>query len=99
MDPFEDLVSCSGFDWDDGNRDKNWEKHGVSDPEAEQIFFNEPLVLQVDEPHSASEPRYYALGQTDARRKLFVVFTIRGNLVRIISARDMTRRELRRYEP
>jgi len=91
------LVRCKGFEWDEGNFTKNWEKHGVSYLECEQIFFNQPIITQKDEKHSTNEPRYYALGQTDAFRKLFIVFTIRYNLVRVISARDMNRRERKEY--
>ena len=89
-----------GFEWDDGNKEKNWIRHGVSQQESEQIFFNRPLVVQDDELHSDVEPRFYALGRTDANRLLFVVYTLRGEepRVRIISARDMTPRERREYE-
>ena len=83
------LVKCTGFEWDEGNFTKNWEKHGVLNLECEQIFFNKPLITQRDDKHSMNEPRYYALGQTDAYRKLFIVFTIRINLIRVIIARDM----------
>ena len=91
------LVRCTGFDWDEGNFTKNWEKHGVSNLECEQIFFNKPLITQRDDKHSISESRYYALGQTDAYRKLFIVFTIRIDLIRVISARDMNRKETKEY--
>jgi len=92
------LVKCTGFQWDRGNISKNWEKHGVSILECEQVFFNQPLITHRDEMHSMNEPRYFALGQTDAYRKLFIVFTIRNNLLRVISARDMNRRERKEYE-
>ncbi len=95
---YDDLADCVGFEWDDGNQDKNWRKHGVTDSECEQVFFNEPFIALEDVAHSRSEPRLYALGQSDAGRLLFVVFTIRDKLVRVISARDMTRRETRRYQ-
>ncbi len=93
----DDLARCVGFAWDDGNEGKNWEKHRVADGEAEEIFFNDPMVAGTDVAHSKRERRYFALGRTDTGRLLFVVFTIRKNLVRVVSARDMTRRELRRY--
>ena len=89
---------CIGFDWDRGNLDKNWTLHGVPFWECEQVFFNEPLLVVEDVSHSGAEKRYYALGRTEAGRRLFVVFTIRRNLVRVISARDMSRRERKRYE-
>ena len=93
----DDLQSCVGFDWNEGNEGKNWEKHSVSDPECEELFFNDPLLASADPEHSGAEPRFFALGRTDAGRHLFVVFTIRGHLIRVISARNMTRKELRKY--
>jgi uncharacterized DUF497 family protein len=92
------LADCVGFDWDEGNLLKNWEKHGVSAFECEQVFFNRPLIAAPDEVHSSTEPRFYALGQTDASRLLFIAFTIRGRLIRVISARDMNRRERKVFE-
>ena len=89
---------CTGFEWDEGNLDKNWRKHRVSSSECEQVFLNQPLVVAKDVEHSKEERRFYALGQTDARRHLFVVFTIRTNLVRIISARDMNGKERKLYQ-
>ena len=97
MSVYDDLEPCVGFDWNDGNEGKNWEKHRVSDGEAEEIFFNDPLVAGADQAHSRKERRYFALGQTGARRPLFVVFTIRRQLIRVISAREMTKREQRWY--
>ena len=94
----EELHDRVGFEWDDGNQDKNWRKHRVTDAECEQIFFNQPLIALEDVEYSRSEPRFYALGQTAARRLIFVVFTVRDELFRVISARDMTRRETRRYQ-
>lgn len=94
----DELADCSGFEWDAGNADKNWERHGVTQGESEQIFFNRPVLVAADPTHSRAEPRYAALGQTSEGRLLTVVFTIRGTLIRIISARDMSRRERRRHE-
>lgn len=91
-------IDATEFDWDEGNAEKNWLRHRVSQAESEQVFFHEPLVVAEDELHSASELRYFALGRTDAGRLLFVVYTLRGEKVRVISARDMTRREQREYE-
>jgi uncharacterized DUF497 family protein len=93
----EGWAECTGFDWDAGNIDKNWEKHGVSDPECEQVFFNRPLIVRHDPAHSGKERRFYALGQTDKARHLFVAFTVRRKLIRVISAREMTLRERRIY--
>ncbi len=92
------LLECTGFQWDEGNAEKNWVKHKVSRAECEEIFYNEPLLVALDVSHSHIEPRLYALGQTDEGRLLFVVFTIRERLIRIISARDVSRRERKGYE-
>ncbi len=91
------LSQCLGFEWDKGNIDKNRIKHKVSSSECEQIFFNHPLLIQDDIFHSTTEERYYALGKTDINRVLFVVFTVRNNLIRVISARDMSRKERKVY--
>jgi uncharacterized DUF497 family protein len=94
----EILTGCTGFDWDEGNLVKNWERHRVSASECEQIFFNRPLVTAADLRHSSQEARFYALGHTDAGRRLFVVFTVRERRIRVISARDMNRKEREVYE-
>jgi uncharacterized DUF497 family protein len=91
------LDGCSGFDWDEANAHKNWERHRVSPDEAEDVFFNDPLVVRSDIRHSRREKRYLALGQTGAGRYLFVAFTIRGSRIRVISVRDMNRRERDAY--
>lgn len=91
------LAECSGFDWDKGNIQKNWIKHQVSPNECEQIFFNRPLLIHDDIKHSQNEDRFYALGVTDMNRMLFVAFTVRNNLIRIISARDMSHKEREVY--
>ena len=95
---FQRLQRCQGFEWDEGNAEKNWEKHKVTRGECEQVFFDRPLVAGEDTAHSGSEPRHYALGTTDAGRPLFIVFTIRGDLIRVISARTMNRREKRIFD-
>ena len=95
-----DLAQIEGFDWDIGNQRKSQDKHRVSQTEAEQVFFSVPLFIVEDLPHSQNEPRFHALGKTDADRLLHVTFTIRekGKKIRIISARDMHRKERRIYE-
>ena len=92
-----DLAACTGFEWDFGNRVKSQMKHGVTQAEVEDIFFSSPLVAK-DPRHSGSEVRFHALGETSAGRQLLAVFTVRGNRIRIISVRDMSRRERRTYE-
>jgi len=91
------MTGCTGFEWNRGNLLKNWEKHRVSAPECEQVFFNKPLITGSDEKHSQKEVRFYTLGQTDAGRPLFVVFTVRENLIRVISARDINKKERKVY--
>ena len=88
-----------GFEWDAGNARKN-DKHGVSMAEAEQVFFNAPLLLLDDVAHSQAEARFHALGQTDDARFLHITFTLRraGELIRVISARDMHRKERSVYD-
>lgn len=95
--PQEFFSDVTGFQWDEGNADKNWFRHRVTQAEAEQVFFNRPILVADDERHSDDEARYFLLGMTDAGRFLSVVFTIRGSLVRVISARAMTRRERTQY--
>ena len=92
---FQNIV---GFDWDENNIDKNYIKHNVQWYECEEVFFNEPIIVAQDEKHSIKEKRYYVLGQTNSNRELFVVFTIRNNKIRIISARDISRKERKIYE-
>ena len=95
-----DLARIEGFDWDEGNARKSVEKHDVSQGEAEQIFFNDPLLIVEDVGHSVRELRLHALGRTEAGRLLHVTFTLRGRgrLIRVISARTMHRKERVRYE-
>ena len=87
-----------GFHWDEGNVDKNRDRHNVENWECEQVFFNAPLLIIDDPRHSATEERWAAFGHTDEGRLLTVIFTKRGSLIRIISARDMSRKERRFYE-
>lgn len=94
MVSFETII---GFEWDKGNEQKNT-KHCVTPVEAEQVFLNEPLVVLDDLKHSETESRYHALGKTSEGRLLHVTFTIRTNKIRVISARDMHRKERSVYE-
>ena len=90
-----DWKNVVGFDWDSGNARKSADKHGVSQLEAEQVFFSEPLLVVQDRHHSEREPRWHALGQTFQQRFLHVTFTLRreGTKIRVISARPMHRKE------
>jgi uncharacterized DUF497 family protein len=92
------LSHLTGFDWDENNREKNWEKHQVLASECEEVFFNLPLLLQTDSAHSQKEPRYYVLGHTIAGRRLFIAFTVCEDKIRVISARDMGKKERKIYE-
>lgn len=95
-----DWRQVTGFDWDAGNARKSHDKHSVSQAEAEQTFFNQPLLIAPDEKHSQQEPRYHALGVTEEDRRLHITFTLRVSetLIRVISARDMHRKERTFYE-
>lgn len=89
----DELAQCTGFQWDEGNAAENWTLHAVTQAEAEQVFFNRPVLVAPDLRHSREEARYAALGQTDAGRLLAIVFTLRDTSVRVISAREMSRPE------
>ena len=95
-----DFDQITGFEWDEGNSRKSADKHDVSQAEAESIFFNDPLIVAEDIKHSESEPRLNALGKTAQNRLLHITFTLRqnGTLIRVISARDMHRKERKAYE-
>ncbi len=93
----EFFPGITGFNWDEGNSAKNWQRHAVTQAEAEQVFFNRPLVVGDVPEHSAEESRHFALGRTDQGREMAVVFTFRGSLLRVISVRPMSRKERRVY--
>ena len=93
-----DFESFVGFQWDRGNIDKNLVKHNVENWECEQVFFNKPLLVLEDHRHSLTEKRWAAFGKTDSGRLIVIVFTKRGNLLRVISARDMNSMERNFYE-
>ena len=88
----------SGFQWDRGDIDKNLIKHNVESWECEQMFFNRPLLILDDPKHSVSEKRWAAFGKTDKDRFLVAIFSKRDNSIRIISARDMNKRERKFYD-
>ena len=95
-----DFDQITGFDWDDGNRRKSADKHDVGQAEAESVFFNDPLIVVEDAKHSEGEQRLNALGKTAQNRLLHITFTLRqnGTMIRVISARDMHRKERTAYE-
>lgn len=92
------LEKFEGFEWDDGNSNKNWHLHRVTDGECEEIFFNRPIIIKFDKLRKSKEQRFYALERTDVDRYIYVAFTIRARLLRVVSARNMTRSEERKYE-
>ncbi len=92
------IPRIDAFDWNQGNRDKNSSKHGVSNSECEEVFFNHPLLVSPDIKHSQVEKRFHALGHTQEGRMFFLTFTIRQNSIRVISARDMNKKEKSSYE-
>ena len=92
------MGGAEGFDWNEANKFKNWQKHQVDFRECEEVLFNQPLLVNFDLKHSGKEKRYQALGKTNQKRKLFIVFTIRNKKIRIISARDQSKQERRIYE-
>ena len=94
----EEFIHFVGFQWDQGNIDKNLVKHDVENWECEQVFFNRPLLVLDDPRHSISEKRWAAFGKTDADRLLTVIFTKRDNLIRVISAREMNKKERKFYD-
>lgn len=93
----EFLAGLGGFEWDANNSDKNWHNHQVRQAEAEQVLLNRPVVFAPDLKHSRTEARFFTLGRSDSGRHLAIVFTTRGRLVRVISARPMSRAERRAY--
>jgi uncharacterized DUF497 family protein len=98
MDWHKELALVEDFEWDQGNTVKSVRKHGIGYEEAEQVFFNRPLLLIDDPIHSTTEPRAKMFGKTNDEKLLTVSFTIRKRHIRIISARPMDRRERRVYE-
>jgi uncharacterized protein len=95
-----DFARIVGFDWDEGNQRKCSDNHAVGPSGAEEVFLDDPLLIVEDVRHSGTEPRYHALGETALGRRLHVTFTLRADAtrIRVISARDMHRKERARYE-
>jgi uncharacterized DUF497 family protein len=93
----EFFPEIEGFQWDDGNSEKNWARHGVTRTEAEQVFLNRPLIVARSVREGIPEARYFALGRTDSLRDLTIVFALRERLIRVISARPMSRAERSAY--
>lgn len=94
----EFFAEVDGFEWNRGNHSKNLIKHKISNNEAEQVFLDEEAVIRRDEIHSTHEERYIIIGKTEENKLLFVVFTLRKKLIRIISARVINKKEKKLYE-
>ncbi len=92
------LPRVIAFEWDKWNKDKNYIKHKVSNQEAEEVFFNRPLKIFEDTKHSFLEKRFVAHGITNTKRRLTIIFTLRNQKIRIVSARDMNKKERGEYE-
>lgn len=93
-----DLKKIIGFEWDKGNIDKSYQKHGTTPNEAEEVFLDEDILLLKDIKHSQGEERFKAIGKITKGNILFLAFTVRKNKIRIISARVANKKERRTYE-
>lgn len=98
MDLDFDIYKIEGFEWDQGNIEKNELKHNVNKTECEEVFLNQPLRIFDDEIHSGVEKRYGLLGKTNKQRRLVVFFTIRANKIRVISTRDQGKKDRKIYD-
>lgn len=92
------LIQASSFEWDKGNKNKNWKKHKVADKECEEVFADPYLKIVKDVFHSKQEPRFILIGKTGSERILYLVFTMRSEKIRVISARDLNKKERKIYE-
>jgi len=93
-----ELSDTLRFEWNPRKAKANRAKHGVSFEEAVTVFAD-PIGRITDDPrHSETEERYVLLGQSARRRLVAVMFTERGQAIRLFSARKATRRERREYE-
>lgn len=95
MDP--DFSSLAGFDWNKGNQE-HIKKHKVKQTECEEIFYSKPLIVSFDKAHSQIEERFEVLGKTNKKRKLFLVYTMRGGKIRVLSCRDQNKKERKTYD-
>jgi len=86
------------FEWDEGNRNKNWVKHKVHHKEIEEVFFNRPVKIFPDIKHSEKERRFLAYGKSNSNNQLMVIFSVRNKKLRVISARRQNKKERRIYE-
>ncbi len=86
------------FEWDQWNENKILSKHGITSRQCEEVFKSESSFIEKDVFHSSIEERYVLIGKTNSQVNMYTVFTVRNNLVRIISARYMHQKEIEMYE-
>ncbi|MBU1031652.1 BrnT family toxin [Patescibacteria group bacterium] len=91
------LDEFKSFEWDKGNVNKSYQKHGITPNEAEEAFLDEKAIILKDAGHSQKEERYILVGKTAEEKLLFVVFALRSKKIRIISARKANRKEKNNY--
>ncbi|MBU3978857.1 BrnT family toxin [Patescibacteria group bacterium] len=91
-----DLSKIEGFDWNQGNLE-HIKKHRVNYRECEEVFLNKPLIVNEDETHSQTEERFRVYGRTNKNGLLFLIFTIRNNKIRVISARNQNKKERKEF--
>jgi len=96
--PIVELPDPIAFEWDKGNREKIWIKHTITIEECEEVFQDDNVFIQEDPIHSRAEERYILIGRNKRLRYLFIAFTLRNNCVRVISARNMHKKEVFFYE-
>lgn len=89
--------NVTGFQWDKGNLDKSYVKHGITSQEAEEVFLDEKSRVEPDVAHSQTEQRFIIIGQTQQETVLFIIFTFRNSTIRIISARKANLKERQKY--
>ncbi|MEY2858565.1 MAG: hypothetical protein RLZZ74_2878 [Cyanobacteriota bacterium] len=87
-----------GFEWDENKAERNLSKHGISFNEAKTVFDDLLYVDFYDPDHSEDEERYLIVGQSNRGRLLIVSYTERGDSIRLISTREVTRTEQEAYE-
>jgi len=92
-----DFARVVGFEWDAGNLTKNLVTHGITNEEAEEIFFRRPVLAETTRPRD-QEKRWFVIGPSEEGRIVRAVFTVRNRKIRIISARVASRKERQNYE-
>lgn len=91
------LGQVTAFEWDVANNG-HIARHNVLPEEAEEVFFDENNVQDEDVEHSTDEKRYLIIGKTQEGRLLYQTFTVRVKKIRVISSRDINKKEVQLYE-